>query len=45
MREVRELIERRLADEANPPVPLNELWSIYDATAWEATGYEGSPRP
>jgi len=33
--EVRELIDRRLADEANPVTPLSELWSIYDAEAWE----------
>jgi hypothetical protein len=40
MPEVRELIDRRLQDEANPPVPVNEMWSIYDVPSWEAGGSE-----
>jgi hypothetical protein len=31
--EVRELIDRRLADRGNPPVPLTEMWSQFDGAA------------
>jgi hypothetical protein len=34
--EVRELIDRRLADRGNPPVPLTEMWSQFDGAAWDA---------
>jgi hypothetical protein len=43
MPEVRELIDRRLADDANPPVPLNELWSVHDARSWDGASAEGRP--
>lgn len=35
MPEVRALIEDCLNDKDNPPVPLNEMWSTYDARSWE----------
>ncbi len=34
--EVRELIDRRLADTENPPVPITEMWSQFDPVAWES---------
>ena len=35
MPEVRDLIEHRLNDEADPPVPITELWSVHAAKSWE----------
>jgi hypothetical protein len=40
--EVRDLIDRRLADTADPPAPLNEMWSIYNSADWTAYASEGS---
>lgn len=34
--EVREMIDERLDDPDNPPVPLTELWSFFDPDAWES---------
>lgn len=33
--EVRDLIDQKLNDTAVPPVPLNELWTIFAAESWE----------
>jgi hypothetical protein len=33
---VRELIDRRLADTANPPAALGDLWRIFSAEAWRS---------
>jgi len=35
MPEVRTLIEDRLEDHENPPVPISEMWSIHNASSWE----------
>lgn len=37
---VRDLIDRRLRDESNPPLPFNEMWTIFNGAAWgpEASG-------
>ena len=46
--EVRNLIDARLSDEANPVRPLTEMWSQFDGEAWsKATSRswdEGGPR-
>ena len=34
MPQTRLLIEARLNDEANPPQPFNEMWSIFSAGCW-----------
>ena len=34
--EVLELIDRRLADAENPPVPLTNMWSQFSGDAWES---------
>ena len=33
--EVRELIDRRLEDRDNPPVPITEMWSQFSGEAWD----------
>ena len=33
---VRDLIDRRLKDESDPPVPFNDLWTIFSGEAWGA---------
>jgi len=35
MPEVRDLIDQKLEDKADPPLPMNEMWSIFAAEAWE----------
>jgi len=32
--DVRELIDQRLEDRADPPVPLTEMWSVFGGEAW-----------
>lgn len=34
--EVRDLIDRRLEDRANPPVPITEMWGHFDGEEWSA---------
>jgi hypothetical protein len=34
--DVREMIDQRLEDRDNPPVPLTELWSFFGPDAWES---------
>lgn len=33
--EVREMIDRRLQDEANPVVPLTDMWEVFSPEAWD----------
>jgi len=40
--EVRELIDRRLQDPENPPVPITEMWSQFSGDAWEAQSHHGA---
>ena len=35
-KEVRDLIDRKLEGQADPALPMNEMWSIFSAGAWEA---------
>lgn len=39
--EVREIIDARLQDEANPPLPVTKMWSSFDVDAWEQAEREG----
>jgi len=41
--DVREAIERRLHDEANPPRPITEMWTTFSPEAWESSSSESSP--
>jgi hypothetical protein len=34
--EVREMIEQRLHDPANPPLPITEMWTTFSPEAWES---------
>jgi hypothetical protein len=34
--EVREMIDQRLRDTANPPRPITEMWSTFSPEAWES---------
>ncbi len=34
--EVREMIDQRLNDPANPPLPITEMWSAFSPDAWES---------
>ena len=36
MPEVRNLIDRRLADEINPPTPISKMWSVFMGEAWRS---------
>jgi hypothetical protein len=36
--EVRDLIDRRLSDTANPGLPISELWSHFRADSWAVEG-------
>ena len=36
MPKVRALIDRKLGDTADPPVPFNKMWSIFTTEAWES---------
>ena len=38
MPKVRARIDQKLADTADPPVPWNEVWSIFTTEAWEQGG-------
>ena len=33
-REVRDMIDGRLTDHANPPVPITEMWGQFDSDSW-----------
>ena len=33
--DVREIVEARLRDEENPPVPITEMWSAWSVDAWD----------
>jgi len=33
---IREMIDQRLQDAANPPVPITEAWTIFKPDAWES---------
>ena len=35
MPEIRALFDRKLNDRNEPPVPFNQVWSIFNATSWE----------
>jgi hypothetical protein len=35
--EVREMIDSRLRDPKNPPVPITEMWTQFSGDAWEHT--------
>ena len=37
MSEVRDLIDRKLDDTVDPPVPLTETWSIFSSAAWQSS--------
>jgi len=39
--EVRELIERKISDADNPPVPITELWSAFSPEAWNQSRVKG----
>jgi hypothetical protein len=39
---VRDLIDRRLNDESNPPPPFNKMWSIFNGEAWGASESDSS---
>ena len=41
--EVREMIDQRLDDPANPPLPITEMWSAFSPEAWESASR--SPQP
>lgn len=34
---IRDLIDRKLGDSANPPVPMNEMWSFCTTEAWRSS--------
>lgn len=36
MPDVRDLVERKLADTQNPPPGIDRMWSMFSATSWEA---------
>ena len=40
--DVREIVDARLRDEENPPVPINEMWSAWNVDAWDAAARESS---
>ena len=41
--EVRELIDRKLDDEANPPIPLNQTWNFFTTAAWQSSASDAKP--
>lgn len=45
MPEVRDLIDRKLEDKTDPPVPMNEMWSIFDAKTWDSSKDTSSMGP
>lgn len=40
MPEVRALIDRKLSDKVNPPIPTNKLWTIFTTEAWDESRSE-----
>ncbi len=36
MPKVRALIDRKLGDTADPPIPFNKMWAIFTTDAWES---------
>lgn len=34
--DVREMIDERLNDSANPPTPITEMWTSFNPEAWES---------
>ncbi len=36
MPKVRALIDRKLGDTADPPIPFNKMWAIFTTAAWES---------
>ncbi len=36
MPKVRALIDRKLGDTADPPIPFNKMWSIFTTEAWQS---------
>ena len=38
MPEVRDLIDRKLDNKADPPLQMTEMWSIFDVEAWDKRG-------
>ena len=36
MPKVRTLIDRKLGDTADPPIPFNKMWSIFTTEAWQS---------
>jgi len=40
---VRDMIDHRLNDSANPPRPITEMWSAFDPAAWEAESLDSKP--
>jgi hypothetical protein len=43
---VRDLIDQKLRDTANPPLPIREMWSHFDAEAWAgADSHPPDPYP
>jgi hypothetical protein len=38
--EVRDLIDSRLRDSENPPLPITEMWSQFSGDAWEQARFE-----
>ena len=40
MPEVRDLIDQRLEDKIDPPIPMTEMWSVLAAESWEASERE-----
>jgi hypothetical protein len=42
--DIRELIDRKLCDRANPPTPMNEHWTHFTTQAWnDNSGRSGKP--
>jgi hypothetical protein len=41
--EVREMIDQRLNDAANPPLPLTEMWTQFSPEAWESVSLSPDP--
>jgi hypothetical protein len=42
---VREMIDARLRDDRNPPVPITEMWSQFDGDAWAEQARSRGSRP
>ena len=44
-RQVRDLIDRKLHDTANPPTPFNEMWTHFTTQAWNAESEPAGDSP